>query len=455
MRFRTFFILFVGFVAVTAIAVTVLENLPILEEPFLLIGQRSLPMYGVLVLVFLLGLSLTVVISILQDSSTALERLRRWWGARTRRAMEARYRQGMEALLGGEDERALRAFGEVLASHPDHFEALMVSGDALRALKRFDDAVQRHRRARRLRPDDLSPLYSLASDYEESKQYAKARLALNKIVNLEPRKSISALRRLRKLHMKEGDWKSALEFQEKIENVTEKNPYKLEAERRYGLGIRYQLARQMADTDRPEEGVANLEKVLLASPEFVPARLWLGEAQRRGQDPDGAVDTWREGFRITRSPIFLTTLEEHFLEMENPQVAIDTFRSLMAGSSDDALPRFFLGKLFLRLEMIDDAYREFDKLRARVSRSPALHYYLGKVLARRNDFRSAAEEYEAALEQVDLMRLQYGCSVCSTKHSRWIDRCDICGEWNTVGIDLPEDRTAEELGLAATPVYSA
>ena len=44
------------------------------------------------------------------------------------------------------------------------------------------------RRARRLRPEDLRPLYSLASDYEESRQLSRARMALNKIVELEPRK---------------------------------------------------------------------------------------------------------------------------------------------------------------------------------------------------------------------------------------------------------------------------
>ena len=454
MRVKTFFRVVVGFVGVTALAVVVLNNLPALEQPLQLTADRSVPVYGMLVLTFLLGLSLSVLIGLLQDSRSVLERVKTWWGARTRRALERRYRQGMEALLGGEDERALSAFDEVLAQRPDHFDALMVSGDALRTLKRFDEAVARHRRARRLRPGDLRPLYSLASDYEESRQFPRARLALNKIIELEPRKSIAALRRLRKIHMKEGDWQGALGHQQKIEGLIDKTPYKVEAERRYGLGIRYQLARKQANDGETREAIAGFRRVLKTAPGFVPALMALGETQHKEGELDAAVETWRDGFRTTQSPIFLTTLEDHFLEMEDPQVAIDTFRGLIADSHRDALPRFFLGKLFLRLEMIDDAHREFDQLRRRVSRSPALHYHLGQALARRHEYTAAAEEYERALEQVDLAGFQYVCTVCSAKHRQWMDRCRICAEWNTVEIDLPEDRSPEEIEVSPTPVYT-
>jgi lipopolysaccharide biosynthesis regulator YciM len=454
MKVRTFLILVAGFAGVTVLAVAVLNNLPVLEQPFQLTAGRSIPLYGILVGAFVLGLGLSVLIGILQDSRSLYERLQSWWGARTRRAIEKFYRQGMEALLGGDDERALAAFDKVLAQRPDHFEALMVSGDALRGLRRFDQAVERHRRARRLRPEDLAPLYSLANDYEESRQLAQARLALNKIIAIEPRKSIAALRRLRKIDMKDGNWKGALEQQERIEALIEKTPYKVEAERRYGLGIRYQLALQQAEEGNLREAIAGFHKVLKMAPDFVPALLALGDVQREGGDPDAAVETWREGFRKTQSPVFLTMLEEFFLEMEDPQVAIDTFRRLIHDSEHDALPRFFLGKLYLRLEMIDEAHRELDRLRRKVSRSPALHYYLGKVLARRRDLGGAVREFEAALDQVDLLRLQYVCSVCAAKHRQWLDRCDTCGEWNTVKIDLPEDRPAEETDISPTPVYS-
>jgi len=456
MNVRTFLIIVLGFLVVTALAVALLNNLALLEQPFEITADRSVPIWGVVVAAFLLGLMLSIFISILQDSRRALGHLRSWWGARTRRANEERYRRGIEALLGGDHERALAAFSEVLAHDPDHFDALMVSGDALRGVGRHEEAVERHRRARRLRSEDLRPLYSLASDYEDSEQYPQARLALAKIVELEPKKSVSALRRLRMILMKAEDWEGALKYQERIEALTEKKaPHQMESERRYGVGIRYQIAAKQASRNQAREAVGSLRKVLRVAPDFVPAHLRLGEIQRHEESPDAAVETWREGFRATRSPILLTAMENHFLEMEDPQVAIDTFRDLIHDAPDDVMPRFFLGKLFLRLEMIDEAYGEFEKLRRRMGSSPALHFYMGKTLDRRRDFTGAAAEFERALDQADLLRLQYECTRCAAKHRQWVDRCENCGEWNTVAIDLKEDRPVEELGLSPTPVYTA
>jgi tetratricopeptide (TPR) repeat protein len=454
MKLRTLFSILLGFLTVYVLAFALLNNRALMEERFILPGDRTLPIYGVVALVFLIGLSLAIFISLMQDSRSLFNRLRGWWLVRTGRAIDEQYKRGIEALLGGQDERALEAFDAVLAQNPGHFDALLISGDILRGLKRFEEGIGRHRRARRLRPRDLRPLYSLASDYEESKQYPKARLALGKIVELDPKKSVAALRRLRKIHMKEADWNGALHAQERIEAFTDKTPYKLEAERRYGLGIRYQIAVDLMKQEKHAEAIAQFGKVLKLAPAFVPALLRLGEAQREEGEVEAALETWHQAYRTTGSPIFLTAMENHFLEEEDPQVAIDTFRRLSAEAPRQVMPRFFLGKLFLRLEMIDEAHREFERLRERVAYSPALHYFLGKALARRREFAGAAAEFEQALDQLDLLRQQYGCSVCSARYRQWIDRCENCGEWSSVEIELREDRSLEEQGFPPSPVYS-
>jgi len=456
MKVRTFISLVLGLLVVSALALAILRNLELLQRRFQITGDTSLPVYGMLVLVFFSGLCLAFINSLLQDSHSVMERLRGWWGARTRRAQDERYRHGIEAMLGGHDDRALEIFSEILARRPDHFEALLLSGDALRRVKQFDQAIDRHRRARHLEPQDLRPLYSLADDYEDSEQYDKARLALSKIIEMEPKKSLSALRRLRKLQMKESDWEDALRTQSRIESLIERTPYKLEAEKRYSVGLRYQIGADLASHGKPREAVQHLRKVLKAEPHFVPALLKLGETRRDSGEPQDALEIWRKAFLDTHAPIFLTALQNHFLEREEPQVAIDTFRGLIAESgSRDVMPRFFLGMLFLRLEMIDEAYREFDRLQGRVDHAPALHYYLGKTLARRSDSVGAAAEFERALNQVDLPQHQYQCTVCAARFRKWRDRCEACGEWSSVEMDLREARSLEEMGVASTPVYSA
>ena len=141
MNIRTFISITLGFVVVSILAVGLLQNLELLQERFVITGDSSLPLYGVIVLVFFSGLSVALITSLMQDSHSVMERFRRWWGARTRRAREERYRRGIEAMLGGHDERALEIFSEILTHQPDHFEALLLSGDALRNVKKFKEHV--------------------------------------------------------------------------------------------------------------------------------------------------------------------------------------------------------------------------------------------------------------------------------------------------------------------------
>ena len=114
-----------------------------------------------------------------------------------------------------------------------------------------------------------------------------------------------------------------------------------------------------------------------------------------------------------------------------------------------------LGAKVENLGDMKDIFQERRKLLPPLVSDSVWLPYLGQTLARRNDFERAAEEFQRALEQIDLLRLQYYCTVCSTKTPSWVDRCENCGEWNTITLDFREDRTVEELGISPTPVYSA
>ena len=168
-----------------------------------------------------------------------------------------------------------------------------------------------------------------------------------------------------------------------------------------------------------------------------------------------AVEIWRKGFESTGSPIFLSTLEDHFLQLEEPEMAIEVLKQLVWGAKRDVVPRFFLGKLYYRLEMLDEALETFNSLGSKVSYAPTIHFYVARILQRRGDFVQAAREYDRLLNQVDPLRLEYTCSVCSSRYSAWRDFCETCGEWNSVQLELKEQRTLEELGISSAPVYQS
>jgi lipopolysaccharide biosynthesis regulator YciM len=234
----------------------------------------------------------------------------------------------------------------------------------------------------------------------------------------------------------------------------EKTPYKLEAERRYSIGIRYEMACAAARAHKEKDALNALRKITKSDPVFVPAHLKLGEILKSQGHVQQAVHVWEGGFEQSGAPVFLSTIEEQFLAEEDPEGAIRAAQEAVARSRKDFLPRFFLAKLYLRLEMIDEAYREFRSLAARATSSTTLHAYLGSVLERRGEHREAAAEYRQVIKDLEYMKLQYRCQVCDERYAAWSDRCRTCGEWNQIALDFGEDPTLEDLGLSPGPVYS-
>jgi tetratricopeptide (TPR) repeat protein len=151
----------------------------------------------------------------------------------------------------------------------------------------------------------------------------------------------------------------------------------------------------------------------------------------------------------------LTVLEEHFLRDDNPLGAIEALKRCVARAVKDTLPRFYLGKLYFRLEMLDDAFSVLSSLEGRASYAPTLHYLLGRIHERRKIFREAAAEYRKVIKELELVQLEYRCRTCEESFMEWADRCTRCGDWNTVEVTLREEISLEELGLSPAPVYSS
>lgn len=454
MKIRTFLILLLILAVTAASALLAIRNQLILAAPFEITDNLQVPVYLALALAFLLGAALILTGSVFRDSRDLIRRLRGLRGRKETKQLEKLYNLGLEAFHEGQEEKALVHFQAILSAEPNHAEALLRAGQVQRALRNHKEAVDYHRRARRLRPDDLEPLRELVKDYEALDELDKAKVVLNRIIKMRPRKALSAYRHLRKYAIKEGDWDRAFQVQSLIESETEKTPFKMEAERRFNVGIRYQVALAKSEEGRDRECANMLRKIVRSDPDFVPAHIKLGEMLiAMGQETAG-TEAWERGFEATGSPAFLSVMEEYFLTNSEPENAIEALRTAVTRSQNDFLPRLFLARLYLRLEMIDEAYREFRSLRDRAHDAPTMHALMAAIHERKGEYREAVAEYKRTLDLLDLGRLSYRCSVCETRYARWEDRCATCLEWNQITLELSEDRALEELGSMTGPIYS-
>jgi predicted Zn-dependent protease len=255
--------------------------------------------------------------------------------------------------------------------------------------------------------------------------------------------------------MKERNWVKALAAHHRVEKRLNPLDARDRADSRFGLGIRYEIAGDLLAAGKAKDAAAALRKVIRDEPRFIPAHVRLGDALRALGVPNEAVDAWYHGFETTGSPIFLTFLEDHFLTQEQPLAAIEALKRCVARARKDTLPRFYLGKLFFRLEMLDDALAILQTLDGRASYAPTLHYLLGRIHERRRNHRDAATEYRKVIKEMELVQLDYRCRACKQTRADWAARCSHCGEWNTIDVDFREEISLDDLGLAPAPVYTA
>ena len=454
MKIRTFAYMLLGFFGLGVIGYGLYLNVQILNSPFRLDGEHTIPILWIVIAAFVLGFFMALIFGIVREGKLFVDRWRRWREQKRMTGIEERYYEGVQAVVEGREQDALRNFLRILEQSPGHFNALLKAGEVLLSMGRYSEAIDYHQKAREARPEDTRPLYSLAADYAAQGDLDKAKAILQRIVELRPRAAASASRRLRDLHMREGDWALALEIHNRVERLRDRSKEEDSHEARIGIGIRYQLAMKHLEDDKTKVALNLFQKILKEDPAFIPAYIRLGEILREmGDDPEAAA-VWNRGFDQTGSPIFLTILEEHYLDREQPIEAIEALKACVARAKNDILPRFFLGKLFFRLEMLDDSLATLRTLEGRASYAPTLHYLIGRINERRADFRAAADEFRKVIKHLELVKLQYRCQACQHRLTEWSDRCPKCEDWNTVEIDFREDMTLQELGISSAPIYS-
>lgn len=455
MKIRTVVFLMIGTTLVALVAILYSYNQDLLNQPLLLGRNLSIPVWFCLVLVSGISMLVPLLFGLLRDVRRLFGSLGARRRQRSQQEAEERYLLGVESMLNGREERALEHFDAVLQLDPENFEALLKGGEVLRTMRRHAEAIEYHRRAARSKEGDLRPLYSLVSDYEDSGAIENAKAVLNRIIELDPKRSLTAYRKYRAICINEGAWDKAWEIQQRIEDLLSEMGRSKKSEKKYHLGIRTMVAQRLCEQNRERDAIGILRRLAKMEPGFVPAHLRLGKALAAIGQPEEAVEVWESGHQATGHPIFLSTIEDHHLREEQPRRAIEALKAAIWKSQKDIIPRFFLGKLYYRLEMIDEALQQFAQMKGQVTYFPALHYYLARIMERHGNYREALRELETVLQQSELLRIEYACATCGRKYPAWVDYCDRCGEWNSIGVDFKEERPVEELGISTAPVYTA
>jgi predicted Zn-dependent protease len=431
-------------------------NDPLLDERFRVGPAASIPLWGTLLLIFLAGF-LPVGVTLAADTlrrELALRRERR--RQREEEALDASYRRAVDRHLDGQLVGAAQELEAFLAGRPESFSGLLRYGVVLRELGRESESIEALRRAATLYPSSVAVLYQLAEDYAARDEPDVAREIHSRILRDFPDAGLEVLRQRRAEAVSRREWGDAAKLHERVTRIlaAEGDTRALAREAVLAQGLDYQRGVLLLESDRVEEAGEHFRRLLAHEPRFLPARIMLGEAELVAERADEAVAIWYAGYVETGSPIFLQRIEDHFIEREEPLRAIETLRALIAEVDNDLLPRFYLGRLYYRLEMLDEAWRTLSGLSERIRSSPTFHFLLGRIHERRGDFDAAVGSFLSCLRELGLGTAEFACRVCHQRYADWQDFCPRCRSWNSVEVNFEEEKlSAEDLGVQPVPVW--
>lgn len=417
----------------------------------------SAPLWAVCFLALLAGVFLALAYSLVLSSREAFDRWRTRRRERQAAELDRVFRDGVDAALHGRLRRARRFFDEVVERDPEHLRAWLVGGDVDRRLEEPSRALDKHLRAQSLAPRDPRVLEALAADYEALGETERARKHLEERLEEEPRDVPEPYERLRDLLARQGEWEVAQRVEEKRLKALGDAADVEGGSARAGIlrGIRFEVGRGRLAAGKAPEAAKIFGELVKANEAFVPAWLYLGEARLEAGDAAAALQAWERGFEATRSLGLLERVAEHHLDREDPQRAIQTFHDAIGHLDANAAvaARFLLGRLYYRLEMVEEAEAEFAAIEEDVEFTPLLEFYLARLRERRGDHATAARLYREVIRAGGSLDAVYRCDACEATHDTYTVRCRRCERWGQVEFDASRTfRVAEETVLQAPPV---
>ncbi|MDX2480368.1 MAG: tetratricopeptide repeat protein [Desulfuromusa sp.] len=407
----------------------------------------TLPSAIMLICVLLLGLLIGNGVHFL---SAFLYSFRNWKGGRRLKQAEevgSIYRRGVGRLLSGDLKQARTLLKKALDRDSQRVDSHLALASVALQEGNTEEGIGLLQKARKLDPKGLEVLFKLATTYEEDGRREEA-MGIYKELLAEDADNRKAMRALRDIQIDLGSWQDALVLQKKLLKTSKSGP-KADVEKLVLRQLRYEIARKELEKGEREQAIEVCRDIIKQDAQFTPARVTLGDAYHQaGRDSD-AVKVYQDGYKALKKSVFLARLEDLYINAEDPAALLAFYRSQMQVDSSDLLLKLYLGRLCLRLEMVDEAMHHLTDLESSGIDFTKLHLLLAEAQRRRNNVEEAIVEYQKALGIDGHLLLGFVCDVCGARFTEWHSRCPECKTWDS--LVLPERKQIQDAKLIEEP----
>lgn len=380
------------------------------------------------------GIALTLLIFFIRDTKRFIDS--RQYQRKHKRDLKVQelYSKALNAILADNEEEAKSALEDVLKEEQGHLDAILRLGDISAENEDFNKAINYYKKAQEIRPRNLEALFSLVRVMEKANRISDARAYLDEILEIDP-DNLTALYMKRSFMEKKDEWDEIIYLQKTILK-TEHTEKDREREQMNLLGYKYEQGRYSLENGQYEKAKKTFRTIIRLEKNFIPAYLGLAEVMLREGESEDAINVLEKTFEQTSSMIVLARIEDLLINLGEPARLIRLYKNALSRSPRDQTLNFFMGKLYYRLEMIDDAFETLAGVDSGSAPYPELHYLLADIYVRRQQWDKAVEEFKKVIDIRKPFKLLYCCESCGYAAQEWAGRCSNCKSWNTYQFNL-------------------
>lgn len=360
-----------------------------------------------------------------------------WRGNRNQKRSEETvsiYRKGVGRLLSGDLKKARTLLQKALDRDRKRVDIYLALANVAEQEGNSQQAIDLLLKARDLEPGGIEVLFKLAAVYRSAGRIDDAIETYRGLIATDG-ENRKAMRALRDLQIERQEWDDALALQKRIIKAAAGGS-KIDTEKELQLQLRYEIAVRDFGRGEVDSAISAFEELSREARVATPARVSLGDAWLQKGEVEKAAEVYQGGYLAEKRSIFLSRLEDCYMQAEDPSGLLNFYRSQLRESGDDLLLRLYFGRFCLRIEMVDEALDQLHAVESSGIDFPQLHLLLAEANRRRKQVDEAFAEYRLALRIDNHLKLGFICEKCGTESDNWQSRCVSCGAFDS--LMLPE-----------------
>ncbi|MCS7164195.1 MAG: tetratricopeptide repeat protein [Thermodesulfovibrio sp.] len=427
------FLIFMVLIFLTIIGFFAMENREtvILKIPFG--ASYEMPKIGLMLLSLSFGAFFVFLVFFIRDASNLINRLQLQKKHKKEEKIKDYYAKALNAIMRDKVTEAKEALQEILKEDPEHIDALIRLGDLSMKEEDYKTALKYYKKAYELDPKNIVPLFSLENVMEKMNENELALKYIEQIINLEPDSPIAHYK-MRNILEKLEKWEDLIVLQKKILKIVPE--YKKIEEEKKLVGYTYEYGRVSLESGDIEQAERVFSNLIKTAPDFVPAYLGMTEVIISKEGPEAAIEFLKRNYENLKSKILLIRLEDLLISMGDPKRLIQFYLKIINENPDDIELKFLLGRLYYRLEMVDDAIETLSSIDPAICSTAKLYCIKGYLYLRRNQIAKAVSEFKELCPENKISNLSYLCKECHSTFEEWTGRCSVCNTWNSFEVDL-------------------